>query len=85
MMLRKDLTHPIMKLKDRYKKGLNKKVIEIMKGELDGNTATKIVKTYNHLTHGGNGDKKAKRTEKCVLKRKIEFEDYKNCLKSEIC
>ena len=56
-----------------------------MKGELDGNTVTKIVKTYNHLTRGGNGDKKAKRTEKCVLKRKIEFEDYKNCLKSEIC
>ena len=26
--------------------------------------------------------KKAKFTKKCVIKRKIKFEDYKNCLKA---
>ena len=28
----------------------------------------------------GNSHKKAKRTKKCVIKRKLKFNDYKHCL-----
>ena len=28
----------------------------------------------------GNSDKKAKRTKKCVVKRRLKFNDYKDCL-----
>ena len=39
-------------------------------------------KTYSFLTNDGNGDKKErdKGTKKCVIKRMIKFDDYKNCL-----
>ena len=32
------------------------------------------------MTDDGKEDKKAKGTKKCVIKRMIKFDDYKNCL-----
>ena len=36
-------------------------------------------KTYNYLIDEGSEDKKAKSTKKCFIKRKLKFENYKNC------
>ena len=57
--------------------GKNKKVIGLMKYELGGRI---IEKTYSYLTDDCKEDKKAKGTKKCVIKRMIKFNDYKNCL-----
>ena len=35
-------------------------------------------KTYSYLMDDGNSDKRAKGTKKCVIKRRIKFNDYKN-------
>ena len=55
-----------------------------MKNELGGKTMTKFVrlraKTYSYLIDDGSEDEKAKGTKKCVIKRKLKFENYKNCL-----
>ena len=62
--------------------GKNKKVIGLMKDELGGKIITEFVtlrpKTYSYLTDDGKEDKKAKGTKKCVIKRMIKFDDYKN-------
>ena len=34
------------------------------------------------MADNNDEDKKEKCTKKCVIKRKIKFEDYKNCLKA---
>ena len=64
--------------------GKNKKVIGLMKDELGGSITTEFVtlrpKTYSYLTDDCKEDKKAKGTTKCVIKRMIKFNDYKNCL-----
>ena len=64
--------------------GKNKKVIGLMKDELGGKIITEFVtlrpKTYSYLSDDGKEDKKAKGTKKCVIKRMIKFDDYKNCL-----
>ena len=64
--------------------GKNKKVIRVMKDELGGKIITEFVtlrpKTYSYLTGDCKEDKKAKGTKKCVIKRMIRFNDYKNCL-----
>ena len=64
--------------------GKNKTVIGLMKDELGGKIITEFVtlrpKTYSYLTDDGKKDKKAKGTRKCVIKRMIKFDDYKNCL-----
>ena len=39
-------------------------------------------KRYSYLRENNNEDKKAKGTKKCVLKRKLKFQDYENCLSS---
>ena len=39
-------------------------------------------KTYNYFIDDGNEDKKSKRHKKCVIKRKLTFENYKNCLEA---
>ena len=39
-------------------------------------------KTYSYLIDDGSEDKKAKDTKKCVIKRKLKFENYKNCLEA---
>ena len=64
--------------------GKNKKVIGLMKGELGGKIITEFVilrpKAYSYLTDDGKEDKNAKGTKKCLIKRMIKFDDYKNCL-----
>ena len=64
--------------------GKNKKVIGLMKDELDGKIIMEFVtlrpKTYSFLTDDGKEDKKAKETKKCVIKKMIKFNDYKRCL-----
>ena len=37
-------------------------------------------KKYSYLQDNNNEDKKAKGTKKCVIKEKLKFQDYKNCL-----
>ena len=85
MMLKKDLIHQIMKSIDHYPPtGKNKKVIELMKDELRRNIMTEFVglrpKTCSYLMDDGGSDKKAKGTKKCVIKRRLKFNDYKDCL-----
>ena len=40
------------------------------------------VKTYSYLTDQGSVSKKGKDTKKSIIKRKIKFEDYGNCLET---
>ena len=58
-----------------------------MKDELGGKIITESVtlrpKTYSFLTDDDKEDKKAKGTEKCIIKNKIKFNDYKKCLFSD--
>ena len=67
--------------------GKNKQIIGLMKDELGGKIITEFVtirpKTYSFLTDDGKEDKKAKGTKKCVIKKKIKFNDYKKCLFSD--
>ena len=66
-------------------KGKNKKVIRLMKDELGRKIMTQFVglreKTYSDLIDGSEG-KKAKGTKKCVIKRKLKFENYENSLEA---
>ena len=39
-------------------------------------------KTYSYLIDDSSEDKKTKGTKKCVIKIKIRFENYKNCLEA---
>ena len=77
-MLKKDLIHQIMP------KRKNKKVIRLMKDELEGKITKEHValrpKTYSYLTDDCKEDKKAKGTKKCVIKQRLKFNDYKYCL-----
>ena len=63
-----------------FLEGKNKKVIELMKDELGGKIMKKIfglrAKTYSYLIDDGSEDKKAKDTKKCVIKRKLKFENW---------
>ena len=64
--------------------GKNKKVIGLMKDESGGKIIKEFIalrpKTYSYLTDDFKEDKKAKGTKKCVIKRKLKFNDYKGCL-----
>ena len=39
-------------------------------------------KNYSYLIDGGNEDKKEEDTKNCVIKRKLQFKNNKNCLKA---
>ena len=60
-------------------KGKNKKVIGLMKDELGGQIMKEFVglraKTYSYLKDNNNKDKKAKGRKKCLIKRKLKFQD----------
>ena len=64
--------------------GENKKVLGMMKDELCGKVMTHFcalrAKTYSYLDYDGKEEKKAKGTKKCVIKKKIKFDDYRACL-----
>ena len=61
--------------------GKNKKVIGLMKDELGRTIIMEFVALRpKTLTDDCKEDKKAKGTKKCVIKRIIKFDDYKNCL-----
>ena len=57
-----------------------------MKNDLGGQIMKEFVglraKTYSYLKDNNDEDKKAKGTKKCVIKRKLKFENYKNCLEA---
>ena len=64
--------------------GKNKKVIRLMKGELEGKIMKEFcglrAKTYAFLMDNDTEKKKAKETKKCVIKRRLMFDNYKDCL-----
>ena len=64
-------------------KGMNNKVIGLMKDELGGKIITGFValrpKTYSYLKNDDKNVGKAKETKKRVIKRILKFNDYKNC------
>ena len=71
---------------DHYLKEKIKKVIELMKDELGTKIMKKFVwlraKTYSYLIEDGSEDKKVKGTKNCAMKRKLKFQDHKNCLEA---
>ena len=62
----------------------NKKVIGLFKDELGGKIIKEFCalrgKTYAYLMGDDSEVKKAKGTKKCVIKRELMFENYKDCL-----
>ena len=64
--------------------GLNKKVIGLMKDELGGAIMTEFIalrpKLSSYRVLSGTENKKCKEIKKCVIKKTLTFEDYKNCL-----
>ena len=64
--------------------GKNKKVPRLFKDELEGKIVTEVValrpKTYTYSVDDGSNHKQAKGTKKCVIKQKLMFENYKDCL-----
>ena len=70
-----ELDRPLPKVK------IVKKVIWLIEDQLHGEIMTKFVglraKTYSYLIDDGSKERKAKRTKKCVGKRKNKFEIMK--------
>ena len=64
--------------------GKNKIIPGFFKDELGGKIITEVValrpKTYANLMNDGTDHKKAKGTKKWVIKQKLMFENYKDCL-----
>ena len=64
--------------------GKNKKVPGLFKDELGGKIIIEFValrpKAYSYLDDYGNDHKKAKGTKKCVIKQKLMFQNFKDCL-----
>ena len=67
----------------------NKKVIGLMKDELEGKIMTEFAafrpKAYSYFMDDGNNDKKTKGTRERIIKTILKLNDYKGCLfKNEI-
>ena len=64
--------------------GKNKKVISFFKDQLGEKIMTEFVslraKAYAYLIEDNSEHKKAKGTNKCVIKRELMFENYKDSL-----
>ena len=64
--------------------GKNKNVISLKKDELGETLITVFValrpKNYSYLMDDSNTEKKAKGRKKCVIKRRLQFNDYKDLL-----
>ena len=71
-------------INDKALKGKEKKVICVMKDESPGKTIKQFVvlrtKYFSYLIDEGSKVKKVKSTKKCVIKRKLKFENYRICL-----
>ena len=63
---------------------MNKKVIVMFKDELGGKIMKEFcalrAKTYTYLMDDGSEIKKAKGVKRCVIKRRMMFENYKDSL-----
>ena len=63
---------------------MNKKVYGFFKDEFGGKNTKEFVvlrvKTCAYLMDDDGEEKKAKGTKKCVIKRELSFENYKDCL-----
>ena len=85
MMFKNGLTHLIMMkmIKDRFQQ-VTTKLIGVFKDELGGKIMKEFValraKTYSYLMDDDSEHKKAKGTKKCVIKRRLMFENYTDCL-----
>ena len=64
--------------------GMNEKVIGMFKDELGGKIMKEFcalrAKTYTYLMDDDNEKKKAKGIKKCIIKRRLTFENYKDSL-----
>ena len=64
--------------------GKNEKVIGMFKDKLGGKIMTEFIalraKVYAYITEDGSVHKRAKGTRKCIIKREIMFQHYKDCL-----
>ena len=64
--------------------GKNKKVIGLFKDELGGKIMKEFcalrTKTYSYFMDDGSEVEKAKGIKKCIIKRELVFENYRNCL-----
>ena len=69
---------------DCYEKKKNEKGIELMKDELSGKEMTELVgaraEICSYLIDDGKEGKIAKDTKMSVIKTKLKFENYENCL-----
>ena len=69
--------------------GMNKKVIGVFKDELGGKILKEFcalrAKTYTYLMDDDSEKNKAKGIKRCVIKRKLMFENYKNSLFNNKC
>ena len=69
---------------DQFQEVRTIKKTGLFKDELGGKIMKEFVglgaKTYAYLMDGDSEKKKAKRTKKCVIKRILKFNDYKDCL-----
>ena len=67
--------------------GKNKKVPGLFKDKLGGKIIVEVVavtpKTWSNLMDDGSKKKKAKETKKCVIKRRLMLENYKDYLFNE--
>ena len=64
----------------------NKKLVELMKDELGRKIMTKFAglrpKAYSYLIQDSGRVKKANRRKKCIIKQKLQFDDYKKDLQN---
>ena len=64
--------------------GKNKKLPDLFKDELGGKIMTEFValrpKAYSYSDDDGNEHKKSKGTKRCVIKEKLTFQNFKDCL-----
>ena len=67
-------------------KGKKIKIIGLIKDELGGKIMIAFIrlkaKTCSYLINDSSEDKKAKGTKTCAIKRKLKFENCKNCLEA---
>ena len=70
-------------IKKPLPKGKNKKVIGLMKDKISRQIMKEFVglrtKTYSYLKDSNDEDKKTKDTKRCIIKRELKCQNYKNC------